>query len=78
MVAFLRKSGWIALSPSLAKQVMKLKVAAKVYAQERDYYEREIVPLLGESRSWVEFIGEVGGQEKDEFSRQCLCTPLPH
>ena len=77
LVAFLRKSGWIALSPSLAKQVMKLKVAAKVYAQERDYYEREIVPLLGESRSWVEFIGEVGGQEKDEFLGNAYALLFP-
>ena len=46
---------------------MKLKVAAKVYTQELDYYNQKIAPLLDESRSWVEFIGEVGGREKDEF-----------
>jgi glycosyltransferase involved in cell wall biosynthesis len=45
----------------------KLKVAAKVYPEERDYFKRSIEPLLNESRSFVEFIGEVGGREKDEF-----------
>ena len=45
----------------------KLKVAARIYPEERDYYERTIAPLLHESRSFVEFVGEVGGREKDEF-----------
>jgi glycosyltransferase involved in cell wall biosynthesis len=63
---------------AIARQAgMKLKVAAKVYVQERDYYEREIVPLLGESRSWVEFIGEVGGQEKDEFLGNAYALLFP-
>jgi glycosyltransferase involved in cell wall biosynthesis len=52
----------------IARQAgMKLKVAAKIYPEERDYYKQTIEPLLRESRSWVEFIGEVGGREKDEF-----------
>jgi glycosyltransferase involved in cell wall biosynthesis len=46
---------------------MKLKVAAKIYPEERDYYKQTIEPLLNESRSFVEFIGEVGGKDKDEF-----------
>jgi glycosyltransferase involved in cell wall biosynthesis len=46
---------------------MKLKVAAKIYPGERDYYMETIEPLLRESQSFVEFVGEVGGREKDEF-----------
>lgn len=46
---------------------MKLKVAAKIYPEERDYYQQIIEPLLHESRPFVEFVGEVGGREKDEF-----------
>jgi glycosyltransferase involved in cell wall biosynthesis len=46
---------------------MRLRVAAKIYPEERAYYERTIEPLLHESRSFVEFVGEVGGREKDEF-----------
>jgi glycosyltransferase involved in cell wall biosynthesis len=46
---------------------MKLKVAAKIYPEERGYFHDTVEPMLHKSRSWVEFIGEVGGQEKDEF-----------
>src|SRR5262249_42052952 len=45
----------------------RLKFAAKIYSEERDYYKRTIEPLLHETRSFVEFVGEVGGREKDEF-----------
>jgi glycosyltransferase involved in cell wall biosynthesis len=45
----------------------RLKVAAKIYPEEREYYTQIIEPLLRESRSFVEFVGEVGGREKDEF-----------
>jgi glycosyltransferase involved in cell wall biosynthesis len=53
---------------AIARQAgMPLKVAAKVYPEERDYFKETIEPLLRESRSFVEFIGEVGGKAKDEF-----------
>ena len=63
---------------AIARQAgMKLKVAAKIYIQEQDYYNREISPLLDESRSWVEFIGEVGGGEKDEFLGNAYALLFP-
>ena len=46
---------------------MKLKVAAKIDLEDRDYFKQNIEPLLHESQAWVEFIGEVGGKDKDEF-----------
>jgi len=46
---------------------MRLKVAAKVAPEDRDYFKQNIEPLLCESQAWVEFIGEVGGRDKDEF-----------
>ena len=50
---------------AIARQAgMKLKVAAKIYPEERGYFEKTIEPLLRESHSWVEFVGEVGGQAK--------------
>jgi glycosyltransferase involved in cell wall biosynthesis len=57
---------------------MPLKVAAKVYPEERAYFERTIEPLLRESRSFVEFLGEVGGRAKDEFlgNAQALLFPI--
>jgi glycosyltransferase involved in cell wall biosynthesis len=46
---------------------MPLKVAAKVYPEERDYFTQAIEPLLKATRSFVEFVGEVGGRVKDEL-----------
>lgn len=46
---------------------MKLKVAAKVYPEEAGYFRTEIEPLLRKSRSFVEYVGEIGGRDKDEF-----------
>jgi glycosyltransferase involved in cell wall biosynthesis len=45
---------------------MKLKVAAQINPEEQ-YFGQHIAPLLEEAQEWVEFIGEVGGREKDEF-----------
>jgi len=56
---------------------MKLKVAAKIYPEERDYYQQIIEPLLHTSRSFVEFVGEVGGREKDEFLGNAYATVFP-
>jgi glycosyltransferase involved in cell wall biosynthesis len=44
-----------------------LKVAAKIYPEEREYFARVIEPLLEQSSSFVEFVGELGGRDKDEF-----------
>jgi glycosyltransferase involved in cell wall biosynthesis len=57
---------------------MNLKIAAKIYPGERDYYQRTIEPLLRESRSFVEFVGEVGGRAKDEFlgNARALLFPI--
>jgi glycosyltransferase involved in cell wall biosynthesis len=44
---------------------MPLKIAAKVDRVDRDYYEREIKPLLDSTN--VEFIGEINEQQKGEF-----------
>jgi len=46
---------------------MPLKIAAKVDRVDRDYYAEVIKPLLDAAGSHVEFIGEVGGADKDEF-----------
>src|SRR5262249_32919874 len=56
---------------------MPLKIAAKIYAGERDYYNQAIEPLLRECRSFVEFIGEVGGRDKDEFLGRAAALLFP-
>jgi glycosyltransferase involved in cell wall biosynthesis len=56
----------------------KLKVAAKIDPLEQPYYRQTIEPLLHECGSLVEFIGEVGGRDKDEFlgNAQALLFPI--
>jgi len=56
----------------------KLKIAAKVYAEEEHYFRREIEPLLARSRRFVDFVGEVGGRDKDAFlgNARALLFPI--
>ncbi|MFL5303757.1 MAG: glycosyltransferase family 4 protein [Polyangia bacterium] len=44
---------------------MPLKIAAKIGKPEQAYYEQEIKPLLADPR--IEFVGEIGEAEKQEF-----------
>lgn len=44
---------------------LTLRIAAKVDDADREYYEREIEPLLGAAH--VEFIGEIGPDDKADF-----------
>ena len=57
---------------------MRLKIAAKIYPEERAYFQDCIEPLLRQSRAWVEYIGEVGGREKDAFlgNARALLFPI--
>jgi glycosyltransferase involved in cell wall biosynthesis len=54
-----------------------LKVAAKIYPDERDYFKQTIEPMLHEARSFVQFVGEVGGREKDEFLGNAYALLFP-
>jgi glycosyltransferase involved in cell wall biosynthesis len=50
----------------IATQVgMPLKIAAKIDPVDKDYFDLAIAPLL--RNPLVEFVGEIGEQEKDEF-----------
>ena len=44
---------------------LPLKIAAKVDKADEEYYKSEIEPLLDDPR--VEFVGEIGDDEKNEF-----------
>jgi glycosyltransferase involved in cell wall biosynthesis len=52
-----------------------LKIAAKVDAQDADYFRDRIRPLLGDPL--VEFIGEIGEHEKGELLGQALALLFP-
>ena len=54
---------------------MKLKIAAKVDAVDRLYYESEIKPLLKQPN--IEFIGEIGDDEKGEFLGNAYALLFP-
>src|SRR5881394_2307776 len=54
---------------------MPLKIAAKVDPVDKDYFESVITPLL--SNSLVEFVGEIGDGEKDEFLGNAYALLLP-
>lgn len=55
----------------------RLKVAAKIYDEDRSYYHSEIEPLLRDSKSFVDFIGEVGGKDKDELMGNAYALLFP-
>jgi glycosyltransferase involved in cell wall biosynthesis len=56
---------------------MKLKVAGKVFAEDRAYYHQTIEPLFRSCASQVELIGEVGGRAKDEFLGNAYALLFP-
>lgn len=57
---------------------MPLKVAAKIYEEDRAYFQSTIAPLLNKYHHFVEFIGEVGGERKNELlgSASALLFPI--
>jgi glycosyltransferase involved in cell wall biosynthesis len=52
-----------------------LKIAAKVDAVDREYFESEIKPLLADPL--VEFLGEIGYGEKKDFLRNAMALLFP-
>jgi glycosyltransferase involved in cell wall biosynthesis len=60
----------------IARQVqIPLKIAAKVDRVDKDYFESVIKPLLRDSL--VEFVGEIGEGEKDEFLGHAYALLFP-
>jgi glycosyltransferase involved in cell wall biosynthesis len=56
---------------------LPLKVAAKIYPEERGYYREIIEPLLRESGSFVEMIGEIDVRAKESFLGGALALLFP-
>ena len=54
----------------------KIKIAAKVDAADRDYHERVVKPLLEQPH--VEYVGEIGEDDKQEFlgNARALLFPI--
>jgi glycosyltransferase involved in cell wall biosynthesis len=56
---------------------MKLRIAAKIYPEERAYFTDTIEPLINAAGSLVEFVGEVGGRDKDELLGNAYALLFP-
>jgi glycosyltransferase involved in cell wall biosynthesis len=56
---------------------MKLRISAKIDKVDRGYFEQAIRPLLESTASFVEYIGETGGKEKDEFLGNAAALLFP-
>jgi glycosyltransferase involved in cell wall biosynthesis len=54
-----------------------LKIAAKIYEEDRSYFEHDIQPLLERTASFVQFVGEVGGRAKNEFLGKAKALLFP-
>jgi glycosyltransferase involved in cell wall biosynthesis len=57
------------------KAGMKLKIAAKVDAVDREYFESKIRPLL--NNPLVEFLGEIGEADKNDFLGKAYAYLFP-
>jgi len=54
-----------------------LRIAAKIDPVDQDYYEKEIMPLLDGASDDVEFVGEIGEAQKDEFLSHACALLFP-
>ncbi|MES2208530.1 MAG: glycosyltransferase family 4 protein [Pseudomonadota bacterium] len=60
----------------IAKRVgMPLKIAAKLDDYESDYFKSKVEPFLDDSS--IEFVGEIGEDEKDAFFGNAYATIFP-
>jgi glycosyltransferase involved in cell wall biosynthesis len=55
---------------------MRLKVAARINREEQ-HFKQDIEPLLHEAHDLVEFVGEIGGREKDELLGNAYALLFP-
>jgi glycosyltransferase involved in cell wall biosynthesis len=54
-----------------------LKIAGKIYPEERGYFDDRIAPLLRQASAFVSFTGELGGTEKTEFLGKAKALLFP-
>ena len=70
-----RRSASTAPSRSRRALGMPLKIAAKIDKEDQEYFETEIKPLLDDPR--VEFVGEIGEAQKDDFLGNAARAAVP-
>jgi glycosyltransferase involved in cell wall biosynthesis len=55
---------------------MPLKIAAKIYPEERQYFDERLAPLIRASRL-VDFVGEIGDRERDDLLGRAAAFLFP-
>jgi glycosyltransferase involved in cell wall biosynthesis len=61
---------------AIAKSVdIPLKIAAKVDTTDQSYFEQHVRPML--NHSLIEYIGEIGGDQKSDFLSNAYCLLFP-
>jgi glycosyltransferase involved in cell wall biosynthesis len=56
---------------------MPLKIAAKIYPEERHYFDETLAPLIRPSSSLIEYVGEIGNRERDELLGKAAAFLFP-
>jgi glycosyltransferase involved in cell wall biosynthesis len=54
-----------------------LKIAAKIYPEERHYFDETLAPRIRAASPLVEFLGEIGDRERDEFLGKAAALLFP-
>jgi glycosyltransferase involved in cell wall biosynthesis len=54
-----------------------LKIAAKIYPEERTYFDETLAPLIDATKPLVEFVGEIGHQERNELLGRAAAFLFP-
>ena len=54
---------------------VRIKIAAKIDPSDREYHEEKVEPLLDDAL--VDFVGEIGGPEKEKFLQNALALLVP-
>jgi glycosyltransferase involved in cell wall biosynthesis len=56
---------------------LPLKMAAKIYPEEREYFNETLAPLIDASKPLVEFVGEIGDRERDTLLGHATALLFP-
>jgi glycosyltransferase involved in cell wall biosynthesis len=56
---------------------MQLKIAAKIYPEERAYFDETLAPLIDASSQFVEYLGEIDHHDKQAFLDQAAALVFP-
>ncbi len=54
-----------------------LKIAARIYPEEQDYFKTRIAPMLRDAGPLAEFVGEVGGEQKNALLGRAMALLFP-